>query len=50
MQYTESACEEENQVLTNRGRRRHIIGCVTLFNSIEMNFDYLKINSAFTVI
>ena len=49
MQYTESACEEENQVLTNRGRRR-IIGCVTLFNSIEMNFDYLKINSAFTVI
>jgi hypothetical protein len=41
MQYTESACEEENQVLTNRGRR--LIGCVTLFNSsIEMNFDYLK--------
>ena len=48
MQYTESACEEENQVLTNLGRR--LIGCVTLFNSIEMNFDYLKINSAFTVI
>jgi len=49
MQYTESACEEENQVLTNRGRR--LFGFVTLYNSsIEMNFDYLKINSAFTVI
>ena len=36
--------------LTNRGRPCRVIGCVTLFNSIEMNFDYLKINSAFIVI